>query len=418
MRSLRHVVRPVVRTLVALGALASPCTAEIREDDKWLIEADMVYTAAGAPIENGAVAVADGKIVAVGKGGGGTKLRVAAVTPGLIELNPGIDTGAHSIEQSTETALDYSVADSLDLFSYRWQRELLNGVTSIMASPPDRNVLGGMCVVLKSGGERTLAARELAPRAGLRASLGTLPSNGNFPVRGGAPRNFYGRRPMTRMGVEWVLRRAYYDAFNAKRFGHEVDERVAARNATLLETVEDGLPLFLAATGTQDVHTAVFLKEEFGIQNLTLVAAAEAWKEVALVARSGTSVVLPPFPKDGRIQDPVVNDTYFLALDAAAKLQAAGVLVALSGGGSRSLEGRLSQQPGFAMRGGLSFEDALAAVTINPARMAGVDDRVGSIEVGKDADLVLWNGKPFEATSGIVGVLLNGKLVLDPRPTD
>ena len=70
------------------------------------------------------------------------------------------------------------------------------------------------------------------------------------------------------------------------------------------------------------------------------------------------------------------------------------------------------------MRGGLSFDAALAAVTIEPARMIGVDDRVGSIAIGKDADLVLWNGKPFEATSGIIGVLIDGRLVLDPRPAE
>jgi imidazolonepropionase-like amidohydrolase len=57
-------------------------------------------------------------------------------------------------------------------------------------------------------------------------------------------------------------------------------------------------------------------------------------------------------------------------------------------------------------------------VTINPARMIGVDDRVGSIEVGKDADLVLWSGEPFQPTSRVIGVLLNGELVLDPRPAE
>ena len=68
------------------------------------------------------------------------------------------------------------------------------------------------------------------------------------------------------------------------------------------------------------------------------------------------------------------------------------------------------------MRGGLSFDAALAAVTLNPARMIGIDESVGSIEVGKHADLVLWSGTPFEPTSQIVGVLLDGKLVVDPRP--
>ena len=69
----------------------------------------------------------------------------------------------------------------------------------------------------------------------------------------------------------------------------------------------------------------------------------------------------------------------------------------------------------YAMRGGLPFDAALEAVTITPARMVGVDDRVGSLEVGKDADLVLWSGRPFELTSKILGVVLNGELVYDAR---
>jgi imidazolonepropionase-like amidohydrolase len=67
------------------------------------------------------------------------------------------------------------------------------------------------------------------------------------------------------------------------------------------------------------------------------------------------------------------------------------------------------------MRGGLAFDAALAAVTINPARIAGIDKRVGSLEAGKDADLVLWSGPPFEPTSAVIGVLVDGRLVLDPR---
>jgi imidazolonepropionase-like amidohydrolase len=67
------------------------------------------------------------------------------------------------------------------------------------------------------------------------------------------------------------------------------------------------------------------------------------------------------------------------------------------------------------MRGGLPFDAALAAVTLTPARLLGVDDRVGSLDVGKDADLVLWSGEPFQPSARVVGVLLDGALVVDPR---
>ena len=149
-----------------------------------------------------------------------------------------------------------------------------------------------------------------------------------------------------------------------------------------------------------------------------LDAAAEASKELELVRRSGVGVVLPPLPKDGRLPDGFVPDTYFVALDSAAKLHELGVPVALSAHGASEPGERLARQAGYAMRGGLSFDDALAAVTITPARMVGVDDRIGSIEVGKDADLVLWSGTPFEPTSNVLGVLVDGELVLDPRSDD
>jgi len=400
---------------LAAGLLLSNSAAA---QDDWVISADMLYTAAGDPIEGGVVVVADGKISLVGKGGGaGERLEVAAITPGMIDLDPGLSTGALSVEQGTETALEYSVADGLDLFSYEWGRQLRDGVTTVMASPMDLDVIGGMCLVLKTAGEPTLEARQLNAEPGLRASLGTLPSRGNG-APSGAPRNMYIRRPTTRMGVEWIFRKAFYKAINTKRFDLGVSAREAERNAVVLRTMEggDGLPIFMQAAGTQDVHTAIFLKQEFGIQTLNLMNAAEAVLELDLVAASGVGVVLPACPKEGRIPDPAVNDSFFMALESAAKLQARGVTIALSGGGSKGLQGRLSQQPGLAMRGGLSAAAALAAVTINPARMAGVDDRVGSIEVGKDADLVLWSGTPFEPTSAVIGVLINGELLLDPRP--
>ena len=104
-----------------------------------------------------------------------------------------------------------------------------------------------------------------------------------------------------------------------------------------------------------------------------------------------------------------------MAWKTAADLVERGVPVALSAHGDTRLSGRLSAQVAFAMRGGLSFQDGLAAVTTVPAKMLGITDRVGTVEVGKDADLVLWTGTPFELTSGITGVLVGGELVRDPR---
>jgi imidazolonepropionase-like amidohydrolase len=104
-----------------------------------------------------------------------------------------------------------------------------------------------------------------------------------------------------------------------------------------------------------------------------------------------------------------------MAWNVAKLLHDEGVPIALSSHGLADFEDRLPMQASYAMRGGLPFDAALEAVTIAPARMLGVEKRVGSVEVGKDADLVLWNGTPFEPGTRIVGVIQDGVLVVDPR---
>ena len=392
----------------ALAALLPPAG-----DGEWTIRAGVVYPVSGPAIEGGVVRVEKGKIAAVGRGGsGGEVLECAAVTPGLIDLSVQIDTGHLSVEQGGETVARLPVADGLDLFSYQWQRELRSGVTTALASPADYDVVGGLGVVLKTGGPPTLAARLVRADAVLRGAVGTQPSSGNNMPRFTEPQSFYFRRPTTRMGVEWVFRKAFYDTLQEEG----ADDPARAADQDVLRRVLRGeLPLMIQAKATQDVRTAIYLKEEFDLPRVILDYAIEAWREPKLLVRSGVAVVLPPFPPDGRYEDGFVNDSYFLPLGAARELHELGVPFALSGHGQRTVGARLADQAALAQRGGLSFEAALESVTLAPARMVGVEQRVGSLEAGKDADLVLWSGKPFEPTSRVVGVLLGGELVLDPR---
>ena len=394
------------------GGAPTETVAPVQDEPKnsWKVHAEWIYTAAGDPIEGGIITITDGKISSVTPGGGSggkNALSVAAVTPGMVDLSVRIHGGQTSVEQSNEVQPHRSVEAAVDLYSNAWERQVRSGVTTALVNPIDRNVIGGLGVVVKTAGPDTLEQRTLKPRAVLRGAIGTEPSSGNHPVFGKAD-DFYSRRPTTRMGVEWEWRKAYYDA--AQR-----DEPITG-DAELLATLKGELPLFVQAWTTQDIRTAVFLKEEmsregFGEINLMIDAGAEAWREPELLVRSKSSVVLPPFPAAGR-----GPDGSFMAWNVAAMLKDKGVPFAISGHGARDVERRIGAQAGYAMRGGLDFDSALKAVTIEPARMVGVDDRVGTIEVGKDADLVLWSGPtPFEPTSQIIGVLVDGVLKLDPR---
>ena len=404
-------MKNMILSLALVGTGAGMGWASEDDGTSWVVVADQVYTATGEVFEGGFVAVSDGKITGVGPGGGsgGSELDVYAVTPGMVDLGARVVTHVDAVEQSTETAVTMRVADALNFYNQSWDRELRSGVTTVLAAAPDNDVIGGLAIALKTGGQPTLEARTVKADAALRGSFGTQPSMGN-QQGSGVPQSFYVRRPTTRMGVEWEFRKSFYDTIAAGRY-----EELAFEGSQILQDVLDGkLPLSVQAWATQDIRTAIYLREEFSIPNMIIDAAAEAWREPELLARSGISVVLPPFSfKAGRVG----RDSAFFAWNTAKLLSDLGVPFALSGHGARSATDRLAYQPALAMRGGLSFNAALEAVTIAPARMIGIDDRVGSIEVGKDADLVLWSGPPFQPTSRVIGVMLDGHLVLDPRET-
>lgn len=400
-----------------------PAGASASDDEpqrRWTIFAERIHTGAGRTVDGGMVVVNNGQIslVSVSRdddSGQSETLKVHSVTPGLIDASVRIHSGLESVEQSREIAPDVRVADTLDAFSIEWDRELRSGVTTVLATPPDMNVIGGLGVVLKTGGPESIAKRTLKADAVLRGAIGRQSSENNSPIRG-RPTDFTARRPTTRMGVEWEWRKAFYDAAASQR-----DEARAFQGSELLVAVLKGeLPLSIEAWTTQDIRTAIFLKEEIeregmGSPRLIIDAAAEGWREPEMLVRSKAAVVLPPFAPDGRPGRDDYEDAAFMSLNAAKMLSDRGVLVALSSHGAAELEARLPMQAGYAMRGGMTFDEALAAVTINPARMLGVEKRVGTIEVGKDADLVLWSGTPFEPSSRVVGVVLDGVLAVDPR---
>lgn len=395
--------------LLALSALGGG-----DDSQSWTIFADKVYTVSGDVLDGGTIRVQDGKIVAITPGGsagsGERELSAAAVTPGMIDLSGRIDMGWRSVEQSSETPANLRAIDSLDVFDEAWERQARSGVTTVLAAPPDEAVIGGLASAVKTAGGPTLASRTLAADAALRAAMGSQPSIRNHPAFG-RPTDFFSRRPTTRMGVEWVLRETFYEAAASKKDA----SRAFPGSRELLAVLDGTRPIAIQAWSTQDIRTAIYWKEEmeregFGRPRLILDAAAEAWMEPDLLVRAGASVVLPPFPMQGR-----TGEGAFMAWDTAKILHELEVPIALSSHNATSAEMRLDRQAGFAMRGGLPFDAALRAVTIDPARMIGVEKRVGSLEVGKDADLVLWSGTPFEATSRVVGVLVDGRLILDPR---
>jgi len=400
-------------TSCSLAVLAGAAGATAQDDGpqrSWTLHAETLHTSAGDAIENALVVVEDGKIIAISPGVEAPRDAVTAkaITAGMIDASARVHTRFTSVEQSSEVTPTVDAEYGVDPFDPRWDRLARSGVTTAFVAPFNLNVVGGQGVTLKTAGPAPIAERELDGADLLCGAIGSQPSQRNSPAFG-RPSSFYNRRPTTRMGVEWEWRRALFEAGQSPTDGD--DPEIAALQAALGGRVG----VFIQAWATQDIRTAVFLKEEmmregFGEMRLVIDCGAEAWREPDMLVRTDTPVVLPPMPSQGR-----TSDRALMPMDTAKKLTDAGILVALSAHGADQPDERLAVQAGLAMRGGLSRAEALAAVTINPARILGIEDRVGTVEVGKDADLVLWNGEPFEITSRPVGVLVDGALVVDPR---
>ena len=389
---------------ILLTLMVGEATPEVAAPIKMVISADAVYSSDGNLLEGGTIAIAGTKIAAVVPGGnsGEDGLHVAAITPGMIELNPRIHTGDTSVEESDEVQPSMLATDSVDLFDKRWERLLKSGVTTAMVVAANEDCIGGLSSVIKTGGSKVLKDRVLVEGNALTGTFGAQASRGNRPVYG-RPTDFFSRRPTTRMGTEWVHRKAFYDTLAAMN-----DESRQFDGWEVMASVLKGeRPFFVQAGATQDIRTALYLKEEFGIPKMILDGAAEATREPEILKRTGASVVLPLFAPQGR----TAIDNSFLPWNSGRALLDLGVTLALSCHGSAAADDNLGMQAGYSMRGGLTLDEALRAVTLTPAELAGVADRVGTIEVGKDADLVLWSGTPFAATSRVIGVVLNGEVV-------
>ena len=360
-----------------------------------VIRAARVFPIEGPPIENGMVVIRGSKIEAVGSGlavpEGATVIDLgdAMVTPGLIDARGTYGMTGGENEEYSEVTPDLRAADAIDFWHPGFQRALRAGVTSTYVTPGTRNVISGTGAVVKTAGER----RWVRERVAIQATLGRDPTLGNTTPRSRRPRNFYYRRPNNRMGVTAVIRRAFFDVSLSKERGG------------LAEALRGEIPLRLTARHSSDVAAALKLSREFGFP-LILGDAGEAYDKAREIAEAGASVVLRVAVDPHATWVAEYGD---VALDGAAQLHEAGVRIALA---TWTDPGSFGPQDAAALayRYGLPGVAALRAITADAAEILGVSDRIGSLEVGKDADLVAFDGDPLQVTSRVSFVMIGGKI--------
>lgn len=319
-------------------------------------------------------------------------------------------------EQSSEVVPETRVLDALNLDASDFDRLVRCGVTTVYVSPDPSAVIGARGCVVHTGGAAD--DRILIPAAAVKATIGSEPSR--FGTSNRTPSRYssmsmYARRPNSRMGLVWVFRKAFYDAMRRGEGGEAYGADTASPEATdvLADVLDKKVPLRIQARIQRDILSAIRLADEFQL-DFTLEEATEAYRCIDELKARNVPVVFGPIydaPTGLRSRSGEGQRSRFFTFQA---LLNAGVKTALSAQEYREEDG-LARQAMFAMRYGVSFDDALRAVTLTPAEMIGLGDEIGSIEVGKRADLVLWSGPPLAATSRIVSVLVDGNVVVDRR---
>ncbi|MCC7124680.1 MAG: amidohydrolase family protein [Acidobacteria bacterium] len=414
--------RTLLVVIVAMAALAAQPSTQAPAVTA--IRGGTVFTITRGVIQNGVVVLRDGKIAAVG--GADTAVPAGAdvidatgrfVTPGLIDAHSHI--AAASINEGGTTVSSMTgMADVLDPADVNIHRDLAGGLTTANVLHGSANPIGGTNSVIKLrwGAMRPSDLIFEGAMPGIKFALGENPKD--LRPGGGGVQESPRRYPITRPGVEYVIR----DAFTRARVYQKAwrDYEAARKtNATLLPPRRDLQldPLVEILEGRRLVHAHGYradehlmllrLAEDFGFKVATLQHVVEGYKFADEIMKHGAGASTWSDWWVGKIeaQDSIPYN--------AALMVRRGVLVSINSDSAEHAR-RLNTEAAKTIHwGGLSEDEALTLVTMNPARQLRIDNRVGSLEPGKDADVVIWNRHPLSTYAIVDRVYIDGRVYYD-----
>ncbi len=373
-----------------------------------------LLTASGPEVADGVVLIDKGKIVAVGRdvaAPGDARVidaRGSVITPGLIDAHThlGLDeqgvgaAGDDTNEPIEPIAPHLRALDGINLEDIAFEDARKAGVTTCEVKPGSGNIIGGQCVVIKNTG---LIVDKMALRApsGIKAALGENPK---FTYRNQK------KSPSTRMATAALFReifikaQAYIEKRRADQEAGRPFERDLKLEAIAL-VLEKQIPMRIHAHRADDIMTALRLRDEFDFE-MSLEHCTEGHKVADELASRGVAAVVGP-SMSGRYKVELRDKTF----ETPAILAAAGVKVAITTDHPVVPIHQLMTAAILAVKNGLSTDLALRAITLHPAEILGVGERLGSLDAGKDADLVIWSGNPFDLRSRVTLTMIDGQVV-------
>jgi imidazolonepropionase-like amidohydrolase len=444
-RTLLILAALIINTLVASTPLRAQSQAqtpstqtpsESSNNPRIAVLADTIYTMSGQPITAGVVLINNGKIERVGVARDTPipvnyrKISARVVTPGLIDAHTVVGLAGYLNQPHDQDQVERSTAmqpelRAIDAYNAReelvtWLRQ--HGITTIHTGHGTGSLISGGTMIAKTSGD-TAEEAVIVADAMIAVTLGSEAFAAG------------GRAPGTRAKQISLLRQELIRAgdFIAKQARDAGGNKTGNNNSTsnnssqtagqsstpptrdlkqeaMARVMRRETPLLITAHRAQDIMSALRLAREFNIR-IVLDGASESYLLTNEIKAANVPVIVHPTMY--RASDETEN----LSMETPATLRRAGIPVALQSG----FEGYVPKtrvvlfEAAVAAANGLSAQEALALVTIDAARLLGIERRTGSLEAGKDADLALFDGDPFEYTSHVIGVIINGRIVSEVK---
>ena len=376
-----------------------------------------ILTVSGAAIERGTIVMRGGRIAAVGASvqpPSGARIIDGSgkiVTPGwldsanqigIVEIPLGAEGSADQATTDTRVSAAFNVVDSFNGMSTVIPVTRVEGITRVLVTPGGTgDVFMGQGAVMDLSGGQVPASVTRAP-----AVMVALLGEAGAGVSGGSRSTAILRiRETLQDAQDYALNRT---AYNSRQRRDYLRSRLDLE--ALQPVLKGQVPLAIQANRASDLLAAMRLADEFKVR-LVLLGAAEGWMVADQLAKAHVPVVVKPLTNIPSF------DALGATLENAARLTRAGVTVALASFDTQNSR-NLRQEAGNAIAYGMDRDAALRAVTLVPARLWGVADRIGSLEVGKDADVVVWSGDPFDLATSAEHVFIKGReMPKDTRQT-
>lgn len=368
-----------------------------------------LYTMEQGVIEQGAVLMDHGKIAAVGVDveipADAQIIDVAGriVTPGFIDAHThmGIDEeinqpiGDDCNEMTEPNTAELRAMDAINYRDLAFQDAVQAGITTVMVTPGSANVFGGLITVMKTAG-KTYKNMLINGEAGLKMAFGEN------------PKRVYGEKdktPSTRMATMAIARQGFYEAkeYISK---NDDDKEFSLQSEHIAKALNGGIPVRAHAHRADDIMTAIRLRDEFNL-DLVIEHCTDGHLIVDELKEAGVPVTVGP-----SLSNRAKVEMEHVTFRTPGILANAGIDVALITDHPCTPIQYLPLCAGIAVREGMKEYDAFKALTITPAKILKIDDRVGSLKAGKDADIVVWDHHPLEIMGRPNMVFVNGQQVV------